>query len=355
MVDRPIPFGIFVLLGSVGALMWYANKRDRNALSVVVSRDEITMVRHGAVVDIVRWSEVGLVVLYSGGWPDTGLVDLEIYDPDRDRVGEWKTCDGRSNKLGSLRSMSAFRRFGYPWVLYSTWSGSRNSRSKSVPPWTDEVLDVALGRRPRLSATGPGATVPPPVMAKPVVAPRPTTTSTVTLRQTRWHDAAFVALLFPYAILVPLVFFEKFFGVGAGAPGWSQTLIVPASLSLAWIYLRRRFRGRSAVLTVGPDALCYDGKAEGVKGATTVSRSDVGLVIVCGGTGGRDALFVDALIVHDSASSVLAVWKPRWFGRPTRALEALRAAGYPALMLGDVYDGRFQEQVEGEPPRAVAP
>jgi hypothetical protein len=141
-VAGAILLGVALVAGGLCWLVWTTSVHRRGpALTLQVCPDALTISRHGKVTDTVRRDEVGLVVIWE--WTGLGLgpqgaTRFDIYGPDRQLVGTWETNWQKS----SVRSVRAFRRLGYPWVLHSQGPvvSTDKVRSKLAPPWTDEVL-----------------------------------------------------------------------------------------------------------------------------------------------------------------------------------------------------------------------
>ncbi len=142
VADGQFPAAALIVVGLVAGLfgrnMVRKTLKDvRTGLTVVVCPDAITFKRQGEVVDTVGRAEVGLVVLNELG--RAGITDLEVYSPDRQRVGEWETNEIK-NALGYIR---ALRHHDYPWVVNEKQAGATlrtKVRSKLAPAWADEVL-----------------------------------------------------------------------------------------------------------------------------------------------------------------------------------------------------------------------
>ncbi len=183
----------------------------------------------------------------------------------------------------------------------------------------------------------------------PVVAPSPATDQARVIRQTG-RGRVFGSLAIRLAGLWPLALLERGFGVNG--PAANQLWIVPIGLVAfafwwkGYAYLIPR-RGPSETLTVSPERLQYD--APGGPPAV-IDRTDVGLVGVTGSAGSG----IYTVIVWDQLSHPIGIWEPRLAGwEPESVVKVLREAGYPAALHGDIYDGRFQRQVPGQPARAV--
>jgi hypothetical protein len=147
--------------------------------------------------------------------------------------------------------------------------------------------------------------------------------------------------------VAPLALLERAWGVKGQLA--DQAWIIPAGLLGAAATLSAyRFmipkRGR-AQLVVAPDRLEYRDPAAA---PVILERPTIGLVDVLGSTQSGEYL----VKVHDHESTVIARWSPRWSGwREERVVAAFLAAGYPAARHRDIYDGRFQSQTPGQPPR----
>jgi hypothetical protein len=151
--------------------------------------------------------------------------------------------------------------------------------------------------------------------------------------------------------LLLLLLLER--AAGVDGPATNQLWIIPCGLLAAgaswrvrkWMAPRRT--GSQLVVTLG--GLEYRERGQE---PVTIPRTRIGLVDVVGAFGsGRYVV-----TVHDHDSVVLARWTPRWSGwKQERVVEVLRDHGYPAARHTDIYDGRFQSQTAGEPPRMARP
>jgi hypothetical protein len=175
--------------------------------------------------------------------------------------------------------------------------------------------------------------------------PEPATHRTRVVRQTRrgWlfgWTALGVGGLSLWALL------ERAF---VKSPASAQLWIIPLGLAGAIAFWRSYARfapHRSQIaLVVCPERLEYRQPGES---PAVIERGDVALIEVIGNaTSGAYYL-----IVRDDRSNPIATWWPNWAGwNPKRVVNVLRRAGYPALLYEDIYDGRFQAQTLGEPPR----
>lgn len=146
-----------------------------------------------------------------------------------------------------------------------------------------------------------------------------------------------------------LVLLERAFGIHG--PASAQLWIIPVGLlaaALAWRtygWLRPVRRGNG--LTISPAKLSYQVPG---KEPEVLERPAIGLIDVIGEPlSGRYTV-----TVYSQASKALGLWCPRWAGwREERVVRVLRDAGYPAARHRDIYDGRFQAQTPGTPPRTA--
>lgn len=159
------------------------------------------------------------------------------------------------------------------------------------------------------------------------------------------HGRAFSAFATAMVVIGPWAVAER--GFGLHRPLSNQLVIVPfgvVSAVLAWRGLRAVLHANAAVLQLDDDRLEL---LEPGQPAVVVHRSDVGAVIV----DGDDIWGSFTVVVHDDESRVLHRWALRWPGRrPGAVVKALSAAGWPAAVGADLYDGRFLTQTEGQPP-----
>ena len=146
-----------------------------------------------------------------------------------------------------------------------------------------------------------------------------------------------------------LALFER--GFGLHAPASAQLWIVPLGLGVAvamwrsYAWLRPVRSGET--LTIAPARLTY---REPGKQPEVVERSGVSLVDVSG----EDVSGRYSVVVYNLTSAPVNIWNPRWAGwKPERVVGALRRAGYPAARHSDIFDGRFQQQTVGLPPRTA--
>lgn len=137
----------FLCLGLLtGAGAWSMHRgwrgRRRPGLTLSVAADRLEVSHDGGHADVVAKADIGLIVLHQfvrPGRTSRGLVDLEIFRPDRSSLGRWHT--GWSGRR-PLRSIRALRRYGYPWIVHDMGGlvSERTRRSELAPPWAADVL-----------------------------------------------------------------------------------------------------------------------------------------------------------------------------------------------------------------------
>lgn len=136
---------MFCLVAVFAGFAWSLhrkNQRLKHGLTIVVSADRLELSRDGKPLDTVQKVDIGLIVLHAiSGYGAPGLVDFQIYRPDRSLLGRWDTD---WDMAGPNRSIRALRRYDYPWFLHDTGAAvwKDKFRSKSAPTWASQVLGV---------------------------------------------------------------------------------------------------------------------------------------------------------------------------------------------------------------------
>ncbi|HET9060832.1 MAG TPA: hypothetical protein VFN61_12990 [Acidimicrobiales bacterium] len=183
------------------------------------------------------------------------------------------------------------------------------------------------------------------------VAPRRKRTKTFRPRKRRWLRLQIGARALCFW---PLVIFERNFGVGqpASVQKWilPTGLLIAASLWKSYDWLAPKWSRASLVVSPKSVRLLQRGQAQQAGAVQEVERTKVGLV---------ELTLTNATTVHmifySADSAVLADWTfSKTLVDRLHLVRALRKAGYPAWFREQLYDGAFQSQQEGQPPRAAA-
>jgi hypothetical protein len=133
------------------------------------------------------------------------------------------------------------------------------------------------------------------------------------------------------------------------SPASAQLWIIPVGIvgALATWRSYARFAPQRSQTALVVSADCLEYRQPGEPPAT-IGRGEVALIEVLG----HPMNGAYTVTVRNDRSRPIAVWTPRWAGwKPERVVDVLRRAGYPAFRHQDIYDGRFQSQTLGEPPR----